>query len=357
MGGTRRLRGALIGLGNVAVHGHLPGWRERTDSVIVAATDASAARQAECRARLPEARWHDSVESLLAAGELDFVDICTPPSSHASLIRTALGRGLHVLCEKPLVGSLAELEHLAALARSARAVLHTVHNWHHAPLVRAVDAVIREGRIGRVREVVWQTLRTQPAAAAGEGWRVDPGIAGGGVLTDHGWHVSYVIPRWVGASPTAVSARLETRRHHRFAVEDTATVQLHFPDAVADIVLTWAAETRENQARVLGTTGRMHIEDDTLVIVCDGREERRPCPPALSNGSQHPDWFTPVADEFIARVHEREDGAAGPGRSGNLDEAAVCIAVESGARESSRRGGARLPLPVAPGLARVGSPG
>jgi predicted dehydrogenase len=347
MGATRRLRGAVIGLGNVAVHGHLPGWRQRPDAVIVAATDLRPARQAECRAALPGARWHDSVEALLAADDLDFVDVCTPPSSHAALIEAALARGLHVLCEKPLVSSLAELERLAGLARSARAVLHTVHNWHQAPLVRATDALIREGRIGAVREVVWRTLRTQPAAAAGgESWRVDPAIAGGGVLTDHGWHVSYVIPRWVGAPPDAVSARLETRSPHRLAVEDTATVRLHFPDAVADIVLTWAAETRENQARVIGTAGRIDIEDDTVVLRVDGREERHRHPPALSDGSQHPDWFGPVSDEFIARVLGQDPS------SRNLDEAAVCIAVECGARESSRRNGAMFPL-----AARVGSAG
>ena len=43
MDGTRR-RGALLGLGNVAVHGHLPGWRTRADCEIVAATDANPAR-------------------------------------------------------------------------------------------------------------------------------------------------------------------------------------------------------------------------------------------------------------------------------------------------------------------------
>jgi len=345
MGGIRRLRGGVVGLGNVAVHGHLPGWRERADSVIVAASDASPARREACRIELPEARWHDSIESLLARDDLDFVDICTPPSSHAALIEAALGRSLHVLCEKPLVGSLAELDRLAAQARAAGLVLHTVHNWHHAPLVRATDAVIRAGRIGAVREVVWQTLRTQPAAAAnGDSWRVDPGIGGGGVLTDHGWHVSYVVPRWVGARPEAVSARLETRRHHRFAVEDTATVRLHFPEAVADIVLTWAADRRENQARVIGTAGRIEIEGDTLVVAAGGREERRPCPPPLSDGSAHPDWFTAVADEFIARVR----GRAGRDAGSNLDEAAICIAVECGARESSRAGGRRWSLPAAP---------
>ncbi|HEY7251459.1 MAG TPA: Gfo/Idh/MocA family oxidoreductase [Methylomirabilota bacterium] len=341
MGGTRRLRGAVIGLGNVAVNGHLPGWRERADCAIVAATDASPGRRDACRSALPEARWHDSVESLLASDDLDFVDICTPPSSHARLIEAALARSLHVLCEKPLVGSLAELDRLAALARAAGVAFHTVHNWHHAPLVRAADAAIRAGRIGAVREVVWQTLRTRPAVAAnGDGWRVDPEIGGGGVLTDHGWHVSYVIPRWVGARPAAVSARLETRRHRRFAVEDTATVRLHFPDAVADIVLTWAAETRENHARVIGTAGRIEIEDDTLVLTADGRAERRRYPPPLSDGSAHPDWFSAIADEFIARVRDR--GARES--SANLDEAAVCIAVEHGARESSRGGGERRTL-------------
>jgi predicted dehydrogenase len=345
MGGTRRLRGAVIGLGNVAVNGHLPGWRERADCVIVAATDAMPARRDAGRSALPEARWHDSVESLLASDDLDFVDICTPPSSHATLIEAALERSLHVLCEKPLLGSLAELDRLAGLARGAGIVFHTVHNWHHAPLVRATDAAIRSGRIGAVREVVWHTLRTQPAVAAnGDGWRVDPEIGGGGVLTDHGWHVSYVISRWVGARPEAVSARLETRRHHRFAVEDTATVRLHFPEAVADIVLTWAADTRENHARVIGTSGRIEIEDDTLIVTAGGREERRRCPPPLSDGSAHPDWFTAVVDEFVGRVRDTAPDQS----SANIDEVAVCIAVECGARESSRAGGERRGLAVGP---------
>ncbi len=354
MGGTRR-RGALLGLGNVAVHGHLPGWRTRSDCEIVAATDASPARRAVCAEVLPEARWHDSVESVLAHEALDFVDICTPPSSHARLIEAALARGLHVLCEKPLVSAPEALARLRTRARAAGRVLHTVHNWHHAPLVRATDAASRSGRIGRVREVTWRTLRTQPAAAAaGDGWRVDPAIAGGGVLTDHGWHVSYVVPRWVGAAPVAVSGRLETRRHHRFAVEDTATVRLHFPAAEAEIVLTWAADTRENHASVVGSAGRITIEDDTLVVTTPQGEERHACPPPLSSGSQHPDWFGPVAQEFLARIDEGGDPAA----SGNLDEAATCVAIECGARESSRRGGARLPLSEARReAARAGSEG
>ena len=339
------LRGAVIGLGNVALHGHLPGWLGRPDVRIVAAADARAAQRAECAARLPGARWYDSPEDLLAGEPLDFVDICTPPSSHARLIERALDRGLHVLCEKPLVSSPEELCRVATAAAGAGRVLHTVHNWHHAPILRMVGDLIHQGEIGSVRRIAWETLRVKPAAA-GDGhdgnWRVDPAIAGGGVLTDHGWHVFYVLPAWVGARPTRVGARLETRRHTAFAVEDTALVRLVFPDAGVDILLTWAADERRNTVAVEGTEGRIELRDDTLVLEAKGGLRRWPGLPALSDGSHHPDWFHKVVNHFLAAV------AGDAPADANLTEAALCAEIEHLARESSRRGGAEMVLSPAP---------
>src|SRR5207244_13353951 len=103
------LRGAIIGLGNVALEGHLPGWTRRDDVAIVAVSDTERARRQPAEARLPAARWYDSAEDLVAHEPLDFVDICTPPSSHGLLVCPALERGLHMLCEKPLVVAPAEL--------------------------------------------------------------------------------------------------------------------------------------------------------------------------------------------------------------------------------------------------------
>ncbi|HTO11738.1 MAG TPA: Gfo/Idh/MocA family oxidoreductase [Candidatus Binatia bacterium] len=332
------VRGAIIGLGNVALDGHLPGWAARAGVEIVAVTDLERARRAEAAARLPGARWFDSAEDLLAQPGLDFVDICTPPSSHAPLIEAALARGVHVLCEKPLVRSRDELSRVSGLAAAARRVLHTVHNWHHAPIVRRTAELIRAGAVGRVTRVTWHTLRARPAATRdgqGTNWRLDPSVSGGGILTDHGWHVFYLVQRWVGARPVAVRARLEKRRHAALAVEDTATVELTFPDASAEILLTWAADERRNWAEVRGTAGTLEVQDDTLVLARGSATERWPCPPALSNGSAHPDWFAPVAGQFVAEI------AAGEGHA-NLAEASLCVLLESLARESSRRGGETL---------------
>ena len=337
------LRGALIGLGNVALHGHLPGWRRRRDVEIVGGTDSRPEQRAVLMAHAPGARWYATAEELLTEAALDFVDICTPPASHAPLIRSVLERGLHVLCEKPLVGSLDDLAPLARLAEKAGRVLYTVHNWHHAPIVRRTAELCREGRIGRVNHVVWHTLRTRPAAAGDQrsgNWRVDSAVAGGGVLTDHGWHVFYVVQRWIGERPLSVSATLERRRHVSWSVEDTASVRVTFAEATAEILLTWASDVRRNWAEVSGTAGVLELQDDTLVLKGDGvsADLAWACPPAMSDGSHHPDWFDAVVSEFLA-----EAIGTAP-RGANLAEASLCVALEHCARESSRRGGREIAL-------------
>jgi predicted dehydrogenase len=339
------LRGAIVGLGNVALEVHLPGWARRQDVEIVAVTDVARARRPAAEAQLPTARWHDSAEELLARERLDFIDICTPPSSHARLIAAALERRLHVLCEKPLVRSRGELAPLTRLAAETGRVLHTVHNWHHAPIIRQTAELLGQGAIGRLERVVWQTLRTGPAPVRDghEGnWRLDPELAGGGILTDHGWHVFYLVQRWIGDAPTSVSARLETRRHTAWSVEDTATVRVTFPSATAEIFLTWAADRRQNGAELIGSDSRIELHDETIVLKQNGRERRWSCPPALSNGSVHPDWFDPVVGQFLGEV------TGSVPRDSNLAEASLCIVLESLARESSRQGGRAMAMPTMP---------
>jgi predicted dehydrogenase len=211
------LKGALLGVGHVAVGGHLPGWRKRTDATIVAAADARPERRQHFAASFPDARWYDSAEELLGkeSTDLDFVDICTQPSTHAPLVRAALARSLHVLCEKPLVLSPEELRGLPVLAADKDRTLCTVHNWLRSPAISRMTALVRAGEMGELRRARWETLRDKPAAAVGDSpeanWRVDPSQSGGGILVDHGWHALYTISAWMGDSPSRIAARLEIR--------------------------------------------------------------------------------------------------------------------------------------------------
>jgi predicted dehydrogenase len=333
------LKGAFIGFGNVAANSHLPGWRARGDVQIVAATDAAASRREAFLAACPYGRWYETVDDLLAGEKLDFVDICAPPGSHATLIERALDAGLHVLSEKPLVTRVEDAKRVGAAAVRAGRVLHTVHNWLEAPICRKISALVDGGAIGAVRSVRWRTLRTQPAiAVSADGvtnWRVDPEMAGGGILFDHGWHAIYCVMRWAGAS-TGIAAQLETRRFHEHPLEDTASVDLDTALGVSNIYLTWAADERSNTIEIEGKEGKIRVVGDAVIVSSSSQEQRWSCPPSLSEGSHHPDWFGGVAADFLA-------AATGRAKS-NLDQAILCARLIDAAQRSSVAGGVRMAL-------------
>jgi len=352
-------RGAILGAGNVAIHGHLPGWRARSDVEIVAAADPRPEGRAALLERLPELRWYGSAEELLARETLDFADICAPPSLHAPLIQAALTRGANVLCEKPLVLSPDELAPLVALARDKGLVLFPVHNWRYSPILAAAGELLRAGWAGEVLSCRWETLRTRPAAAAGvaaANWRLDPSISGGGVSMDHGWHALYIVCAWLPEAPQRVSARFSTVRHHEWPIEDTAELRLEAPSgARAEIFLTWAAPERRNRVVIEGSRGTIRLEEDILEFQLSGPDRavfRRQFEQSLSDGSHHPEWFESVAAEFLDRIDRQIEadgfGLAPAASSPELEEAQLCLEAIAAARESSRRGGEALVLPPRP---------
>ena len=230
----------------------------------------------------------------------------------------ALGRGWNVLCEKPMLLDLVELEKARRLAREGRRAVVPVHNWKYAPIVRRATEILRSGAIGQVREVEIETLRIQDCAVADPdhpNWRRDPAIAGGGVLMDHGWHAIYLASHWFGEEPIEVRASLH--RPTPTEVEDEATLTLAFPSGPAKIFLTWRAEVRRNTMRLIGERGELAIDDDTLRA---GGESMR-FESGLSAGSHHADWFAAMLPDVIASFRSPEAARQ------SFDEAALCLSV------------------------------
>jgi hypothetical protein len=141
--------------------------------------------------------------------------------------------------------------------------------------------------------------------------------------------------RWAGV-PNGVAARLETRRFHDQPLEDTASVDLDTAAGVSNIFLTWAAVERSNLIEIDGEQGEIRALGETVVLESNAQERRWFCPPSLSEGSHHPDWFGGVAADFLA-------AARGEAKS-NLDEAVLCACLIDAAQRSSAAGGVRLTL-------------
>jgi predicted dehydrogenase len=309
------LRGAIIGFGAVAEHGHSPAYARSKEIEIVAVVDPTEERRDAARRCFPGATTFETIAEL--PDGIDFVDICTPPSRHGEVMLGALARSFNVLCEKPLVLDLAELEQIRTRAAKTGRVVLPVHNWKYAPIIRRATEALRSDAVGTLREIEIETLRIEDCAAAdpnNPNWRRDPTLAGGGILMDHGWHAIYLARHWFGEDPGEIAVEL-----HRSAIgiEDEAKLTLHFASGRAQIFLTWRAEVRRNTMRLAGDRGVIAIEDDLLKI---GSEEIR-FENALSAGSHHADWFTAMLPDVIDRFRSPEKARA------EFEEAAVCLST------------------------------
>jgi len=330
---------ALLGFGNVAAYGHVPGWRGRADVRLAAVAEPSPGQRDLAQRLLGDVHVYESAVDLLRHERVDFVDIAAPPASHVPLITAAAEAGAHVLCEKPLATAVTAYRAARAAVRRHRVVLHTVHNWKYSEAFGAVRRCLDTGAIGALRRIVFETERDGCSAMVGENWRMRAATAGGGIMVDHGWHALYLVLALADAVPRRVRATMERRRYTEIDVEDTAHCGIDFDGVTAEINLTWAARARRTCWRFEGEAGELIVDDDRLVVRRGGTERSEPLAQGLSAGSHHPEWFSGVVDAF---VRELDDPTV---RGTNQVEAEWCLLLLHLAYASHARGGQAIDVP------------
>ena len=129
--------------------------------------------------------WHE----LIARDDVDVVDICTPPGTHAQIAQEAAAAGKAVLCEKPLALSYAEAA--AALAAVTRAGVHNAvgFNYRRLPAIALMRRMIAEGAVGEIRlwRATWLSDEFADPATPWD-WRFDRAM-GGTTIADLGSHL------------------------------------------------------------------------------------------------------------------------------------------------------------------------
>jgi xylose dehydrogenase (NAD/NADP) len=94
---------------------------------------------------------HGSYEALLEDPAIDVVYISLPNHLHAEWSIKALEHGKHVLCEKPLALTVAEVDAMTQAAeQSGRVLVEAFMYRHHAQTLR-VQELVRRGAVGKVQ--------------------------------------------------------------------------------------------------------------------------------------------------------------------------------------------------------------
>jgi predicted dehydrogenase len=219
---SRRVRVAVIGAGIGAAHVKAYCTNAALYQVAVVC-DLDAARAAKI-AGPAGASVETSYEIVLRRHDIDLIDICLPPSLHGTAIELALQTGRHVLCEKPLVGSLREIARIEQLAARVGCAVVPVYQYRYGNGLARLRRLIAAGVTGKPLVASIETHWNRLAAYYEVPWRGRKDTELGGAIISHAIHAHDLLTFTLGPV-SRVFASLATRVNP-IETEDCAAIVL-----------------------------------------------------------------------------------------------------------------------------------
>ncbi|SFO28466.1 Gfo/Idh/MocA family protein [Sphingomonas sp. OK281] len=257
--GKKKVRYAIVGLGDISQASMMPGVAHTGNSDITALVtdDAEKARALGKMYGVEATYRYDQFDELLASGLIDAVYLGTPNWRHAEFAIPALRAGVHVLSEKPLEISVEKAEAIRDAERASSAKLMTAYRLHFEP--STLDAIrrIRAGELGEL--VAFTSCFTQKVDPANH--RVKNGIIAG-PLFDMAPYPINATRYLFGAEPIEVVSAVATRHPEAGLgdLDDTFAVTLRFPgNRLAQFTVSYSANNVDSLT-ISGTKGSIHMD-------------------------------------------------------------------------------------------------
>lgn len=238
------LRWGLIGAGGMAAAmgadiAITPGNR------VVACAARTTTRSAAIASTFA-ARLEPSIQSLLAADDVDVAYIATPPNTHVELALAALQAGKHVVVEKPFAVTRADAVRIAEAARTSGRFCMEAMWTRFLPAVQAVLGLASDGGLGELRQLTADFSYALVVDPAHHVFQPD----GGGALLDR---AVYGVSLAVAVLGPVVDVVSTARKGSTGVDEDVALMLSHRSGAIATI--TASLRSRGSNQAVLRGTG------------------------------------------------------------------------------------------------------
>jgi predicted dehydrogenase len=138
-----------VGAGNIA-HRHagaVKAMTERAEMVAVVEVDPTRLASFAGEHRIP-GRYQD-LRTMLEVEGPDLAIVCTPPYLHVPQTINCLSAGVWVLCEKPVCGSLADLDTIEEAEAASGARFSSVSQWRFGERVEKLKELVAAQALGR----------------------------------------------------------------------------------------------------------------------------------------------------------------------------------------------------------------
>ena len=242
------IRVGLVGFGLAGRVFHAP-MIHAVEGLELAAVVERSSRNAE--AAYPGITTYTSLEAMLGDPTLELIVIGTPNLSHVPQATEALLAGRHVVVDKPVANTSAELAQLIGLAEKQNRFLIPFHNRRWDSDFQTFRKLMGEGSLGRVVSFDSTFDRWRPLPKTGT-WREEGG-PGTGILLDLGTHLADQALTLFGP-PEGVSAEVRFERDNVKA-NDSFTVRLYYPKLIATLAANCLSAQPRPRYVVRGTEG------------------------------------------------------------------------------------------------------
>lgn len=214
---------AILGAGIGAQH--LEGYRHLPeDFQVVAMCDLDPSRGVAATGDDPSIEIVSDIDAVMADPDIGLIDICLPPHLHVPVALQALSVGKHVICEKPIARSLAEIDQLEDALFKTDARIFPVFQYRFGLGFAQVKAILGAGLAGKplvaTAETHWNRLPNYYDIA----WRGTWAGEAGGAILSHAIHAHDLISFVLG--PVASLHAFTDTRVNEIETEDCASISM-----------------------------------------------------------------------------------------------------------------------------------
>lgn len=137
-------------------HDHIIGLYNQTqlseDTAVCGAWEAEGTYRISAQASGVQFTY-ETYEQLLSDEKVDIVAIGDQYGDRGKLIISALRAGKHVIADKPLCTSLAELDEIEALVQKTGKKVHCLYTLRYLPRTISVKNFIESGKLGKINNI------------------------------------------------------------------------------------------------------------------------------------------------------------------------------------------------------------
>lgn len=233
----------------------------------------------------PGIRVSEDIRDIAGDPDVAAVVIATPVKTHYDLAKAMLGAGKHVLVEKPMATTLAQIEDLQSLAKNKSLVAMAGHTFLYNAAVRYMKNLVDAGLLGEVRYIYSQRLNLGRIRSDVDAlWNFAP-------------HDISII-QYLLNEPDPLSVTIHGMDYVQPGISDVVFMNIKYPGKImANIHVSWLDPQKVRRMIVVGSNKMVIYDDvaDEKIAIFDKGIDR------MATLGEHMDYDHPAGLSFSHR--------------------------------------------------------